>query len=194
MSSGSMADACGATHALVVGLVISRYVAPDPVALMPALRAQTELRLGRSVRLVLEREEDRLAGPLGAVRLSRAGRVLTLTPAVPRFDGRAIARAREQMAAIGAERVLGLRALRFRFRDAPPSLEQLAAALEMPHVVPGRPWALLRSGWRTPVEIEIDARGFELQAPILIFGKLFEASVAAADAIASPVRLTSPRA
>lgn len=95
---------------------------------------------------------------------------------------------REALRGLGASESPSWRSIRYRFparaAGTPPSPEEIAHAMRGRLVQRYAPWAYLRSGFRTSVEIEIHEGGFELQAPIVVFGKLFDAAVAAAGELA----------
>jgi hypothetical protein len=181
-----------------MGLVVSVYRAREPLSLLPRLREETERRLGARVRLIVEPAIHQLSMRGQTVVLTQRGDVLEVClPAHHRFwlaqTRGEIARIERALRTLGAERIVGLRALRFRWRVSSPGIERIAEALEGRVTNRFPPWAYLRSGWRTSVEIALSDDTFELQAPVVIFGGLYEHAVAAAETIGERIPLGQGR-
>jgi hypothetical protein len=180
-----------------MGLVVSRYRVRDPLSVLPRLREETERRLGARVGLIVEPAADHLLVRGRTVTVSQRGDVLELRlqhgPWWQTGTGAEIARIQRALATLGAERVMGLRALRFRWPVSSPGIERIAEALEGRVVNRLPPWAYLRSGWRTSVEIELSDDTFELQAPIVIFGGLYQSALDAAQTLGDPIPLGQAR-
>ena len=181
-----------------MGLVVSRYRVRDPLSLLPRLREETERRLGARVGLIVEPAVDQLLMRGQSVAVTQRGDVLEVRlPPHHRFwlaQTRAeIARVERALRTLGAERIMGLRALRFRWSVSSPGIERIAEALEGRVVNRLGPWAYLRSGWRTSVEIELSDDTFELQAPVVIFGGLYQSALDAAQTLGEHIPLGAPR-
>jgi hypothetical protein len=164
-----------------VGLVVARFRAEEPLALLPMLRARTEARLGRRVSLTLEPAIDHFV-----VR----GRTVHVARRDDRWEARLV-RSPWWRSGTRAE----LARIRAALAPLDPSAtgDSIAVALGGRHVVRQPPWAYLRSGLRTPVEVEIGTSTLELQAPIVIFGRLYEHATAAAAELAERVPLSASR-
>lgn len=180
-----------------MGLVVSRYRVRDPLSLLPRLREETERRLGARVRLTVEPAVDHLLVWGRTVTVTRRGDVLELrlqhAPWWQTGTGAEIVRIQCALATLGAQRIMGLRALRFRSPVSSPGIERIAEALEGHVVSRLGPWAYLRSGWRTSVEIELSDDTFELQAPIVIFGGLYQSALDAAQTLGEHIPLGQAR-
>ncbi len=182
-----------------MGLVVSRYRTPDPLGLLPALRARSEAHLGRSVSLVVDAPYYTITvlrqarpGSLTVVVFERQ-EILEVSFGMNAWRSEEVRTAREALRGLGATESPSWRSIRYRFparaAGVPPTPEEVAHAMRGRLVQRHPPWAYLRSGLRTSVEIEIHEGGFELQAPIVIFGKLFDAAVTAAGELAEKVPL-----
>jgi hypothetical protein len=178
-----------------MGLVVARFRTDDPIGLLPALRDRTAALLGRSVRLSIEPSFVQITahgmnvmvfdrGPKLEVRI---GGRSWLSGAGPR-----VKRIREVFTSLGGVPSWGLGSVTYRFDGTPPDPDALAAALAGRVVQRYPVSAVLRSGLRTPVEIVTRDRGLDLEAPIVIFGKLYDSAVRAAGELCERVPLGSP--
>jgi hypothetical protein len=170
-----------------MGLVVSRFAASDPLSLLPRLRAETEARLRRAVRLKVHPGGAVLVLDGATIVLYRDERSIALRSRELRWSTR---RGRELVRRVkDALRPLGGRDVSWASiaYERAPSIDVVASALGARIVRPFEPHAVLTSGLRTPVEIRIDGPTFDLEAPIVIFGKLFDRANDAAHALASPI-------
>lgn len=179
-----------------MGLVVSRYRAREPLALLPALRERTEVLLGASVALAVEPARDVLRVRGRAVTVVDRGTSREMHFAGSWLDPATraeVTRMREVLTTeLGAEERRRWSAFHYRFAH-PASIEAIARALGGEITAHHHGWAHLRSGLRTSVEIELDEHGFELQAPVVIFGRLYDRAIEAADALAERIPLGAPR-
>lgn len=170
--------------------MVSRFRAEDPVAVLPSLRARSEQLLGRSVKLAIEPAHSLITvNGLNVVVFER-GEAREVS--FGRVSGRRaeVAAARRAFQALGGLESRGWRTVTYRFAHAPPSAERIAEALRGRLVQRHLPWAVLRSGLRTPVDIQTREDGFDLEAPIVIFGQLYQRAVEAASELTERIPLS----
>lgn len=175
-----------------MGLVVSRFRAGDALALLPELRARTEALLGSRVALALQPAHTHFTALGLNVVVSEHEHAFDVRISGKSWLAGADKQAtlvREAFISRGGHEARGLRSTTYRFSGELPSLDEIASSLggRMVHRYPV--WAVLRSGLRTPVEVQLYPWGFDLEAPIVIFGKLFESAVKAAQGLAVPMSL-----
>jgi hypothetical protein len=175
-----------------MGLVVSRFRCDDPRALLPALRARTASILGSNVSLALEPTFVHVTAlGLNVLVFDRGhdlevvfGGMSWVAGASPRGK-----RVRAAFTSRGGRERWGLRSTTYKFSGEPPAVDEIASSLGGRIVQRHPVWAVLRSGLRTPVEVTISRSGFDLEAPTMIFGRLFESDVSAAQELATPTSL-----
>lgn len=171
-----------------MGLVVSRFRAEEPLALLGALRARSEELLGRPVRLSIEPSAYLVAvNGLNVLVLERGDarelrfRGVSWLAATSRAH---VSHARRTFAGLGGRAVRLWPGFRYRFDGEPPSPARVAEALGGRLVERYPAWAVLRAGLRTPVEIQLRDDGFDLEAPVVIFGRLYQRAREAAEELA----------
>lgn len=175
-----------------MGLVVSRFAAADPLSLLPQLRQQTEARLRRPVKLKVHPGGAQVVmDDVTLVVLRDAHSVAMTSPRLSwmRRDGRELVRrVKDAMRPLAGDDI-GWTGLYWEHERA-PTIDAIAAALGARVTMRFEPSAVMTSGLRTPVEIRIDGGTFDLEAPIVIFGQLYERAMDAARSMASPVALS----
>ncbi|UJR82695.1 hypothetical protein [Sandaracinus amylolyticus] len=175
-----------------MGLVVAAFRTEDPLALLPRLRDRTEALLGARVSLSIEPAGYHFVlDGLNVVVVEHDAELEVRTGGMSWLAGagQRIRRVRDALGSLGGVERMGWRARRFRYAVARPSAEDVTRALGAGAVHRFPAWAVMRSGLRTPVEIQLHERALQLEAPIVILGRLYDRAVAAASELAERIPL-----